>query len=100
MYPFREIGATNIFLKLWDHTFQRAPTDIEYWVIRIISHSSIPKSRNLAAVSLTLSVKNVVTKPKAITNTNEKKNKSIITSKLLLVIYSSCSNIPFILLID
>src|SRR3989344_6262834 len=35
-------GAMNILLKFLDHMFQRLPTEIEYWVIRITSQRTIP----------------------------------------------------------
>src|SRR5258708_7029223 len=66
-YSTIDSGAMNMLLKLCDQTFHNAPSDMEYWVTRMISHIKVPRYRYWAIVGFMTVDKNFVTNPKTIT---------------------------------
>src|SRR5438477_4740738 len=81
----------NMLLKLWDHTFHNAPSDIEYWVMRMISHISVPRYRYCANVGFITCERNRVTKPKTITVISDQNGRSTMTSTERPVMNASCN---------
>src|SRR5215204_4759051 len=73
-------GAMNMLLKLRDQTFHSAPNDIEYCVMRMISHINVPIYRKLATVGSMTVERNMVTKPNTTTVTMDQTGRSTRTS--------------------
>jgi hypothetical protein len=79
-YSNNDMGAINILVKLSDHIFQRLPTDTEYWMMKIISHKSIPVRSEYAILFCTEPDKNNARNPNTMTDMIGKIRISNITS--------------------
>src|SRR6266516_3346488 len=91
-YSAIDSGVMNMLLKLCDHTFHSAPSDIEYCVMRMISHNSVPRYRYCATVGFITVARKRVTKPNTITVISDQNGRSTITSTERAVMYNSCSS--------